>query len=145
MNYGKRKLYTTIAKAHEKVANCRKDFLHKKSRELVNSCDAIVIQDLNMNAMSRSLNFGKSVHSNALGMFTTFLNYKLEAEGKFLLKVDKWFPSAKTCYYCGKINTELKLSYKEWTCKSCGCIIDINYNASQNIRDEGLILLALIS
>jgi len=59
----------------------------------VDSYDAIVIEDLNMKAMSQCLNFGKSVRDNAWGMFTTFLKYKLENEGKLLVKVDKWFPS----------------------------------------------------
>ncbi|SHI05593.1 transposase, IS605 OrfB family, central region [Desulfosporosinus lacus DSM 15449] len=130
---------------HEKVANCRRDFLHKRSRELVDSYDAIVIEDLNMKTMSQCLNLGKSVSDNAWGMFTTFLKYKLENEGKLLVKVDKWFPSSKTCHYCGEINKELELSDKEWTCSACGCTIDRDYNASKNIRDEGLRLLALIA
>ncbi|MDO0825201.1 RNA-guided endonuclease TnpB family protein [Desulfosporosinus nitroreducens] len=142
-NRGKQRI--KVAKVHEKVANCRRDFLHKRSRELVDSYDAIVIEDLNMKTMSQCLNFGKSVNDNAWGMFTTFLKYKLENEGKLLVKVDKWFPSSKACHYCGEINKELELSDKEWTCSSCGCTIDRDYNASKNIRDEGLRLLALIA
>jgi putative transposase len=134
-----------VAKAHEKVANCRKDFLHQRSRELVDSYDAIVIEDLNMKAMSQCLNFGKSVGDNAWGMFTTFLKYKLENEGKLLVKVEKWFPSSKTCHYCGEINKGLELSDREWTCQFSGCTINRDYNASKNIRDEGLRLLALIA
>lgn len=141
----RRKQKLKVAKVHEEVANCRKDFLHKKSRELVNSYDAVIIEDLNMKAMSQCLNFGKSVNDNAWGMFTTFLNYKLENEGKLLVRVDKWFPSSKTCHYCGDINENLQLSDREWTCQSCGCIIDRDYNASKNIRDEGLRLLGLIA
>lgn len=141
----RRKQKLKVAKVHEEVANCRKDFLHKKSRELVNSYDAVVIEDLNMKAMSQCLNFGKSVGDNAWGMFTTFLKYKLENEGKLLVRVDKWFPSSKTCHYCGEINKDLKLSEREWICQSCGCIIDRDYNASKNIRDDGLRLLALIA
>jgi len=134
-----------VAKLHEKVANCRKDFLHKKSRELVNNCDAIAIEDLNMKAMSQCLNFGKSVMDNGWGMFTTFLKYKLEFEGKQLIKVDKWYPSSKTCNNCGEINRELQLSDREWICKSCGSIIDRDYNAAKNIRHEGIRLLKLIA
>jgi len=134
-----------VAKVHEKVANCRKDFLHKKSRELVNGYDAVIIEDLNMQAMSQCLNFGKSVHDNGWGMFTAFLKYKLENEGKLLLKVDKWFPSSKKCNDCGEINKELQLSDREWICKSCGCVIDRDYNAAKNIRDEGLRLLGLVA
>ena len=139
----RRKQKIKVAKVHEKVANCRKDFLHKKSREMVNSYDAIVIEDLNMKSMSQCLNFGKSVGDNAWGMFTTFLKYKLENEGKLLVRVDKWFPSSKTCHYCGEINKGFELSDREWICESCGCAIDRDYNASKNIRDEGFRLLGL--
>jgi len=138
-------LLTVLAKIHEKVANCRKDFLHKKSRELVNGYDAVIIEDLNMQAMSQCLHFGKSVHDNGWGMFTTFLKYKLENDGKLLVNVNKWLPSSKTCHYCGKINKELQLSDREWVCKFCSCMIDRDYNAAMNIRNEGLRLLALIA
>ena len=141
----RRKQRLKVAKIHEKVANCRKDFLHKKSRELVNGYDAVIIEDLNMQAMSQCLHFGKSVHDNGWGMFTTFLKYKLENDGKLLVNVNKWFPSSKTCHYCGEINKELQISDREWVCKFCGCLIDRDYNAAKNIRDEGLRLLALIA
>ena len=141
----RRKQKLKVAKVHEEVANRRKDFLHKKSRELVNSYDAVIIEDLNMKAMGQCLNFGKSVSDNAWGMFTTFLKYKLENEGKLLVRVDQWFPSSKTCHYCGDLNKDLQLSDREWTCQSCGCIIDRDYNAAKNIRDEGLRLLGLIA
>ena len=141
----RRKQKIKVAKVHEKVANCRKDFLHKESRKLVDNYDAVVIEDLSMKAMSRCLSFGKSVHDNAWGMFTTFLKYKVENEGKLLVKVDKWFPSSKKCNECGEINKELQLSDRDWVCRSCGCVIDRDYNAAKNIRDEGLRLLALIA
>jgi len=134
-----------VARIHEKVTNCRKDFLHKKSRELANKYDVIAIEDLNMKAMSQCLNFGKSVMDNGWGMFTTFLRYKLEFEGKKIIKVDKWYPSSKKCNECGEVNKELKLSDKEWICKSCKNIIDRDYNAAKNLREEGIRLLHLMA
>ena len=62
-----------VAKLHEKVSNQRKDFLHKRSRQITNAYDCVCIEDLDMKAMSRSLNLGKSVSDNGWGMFTTFL------------------------------------------------------------------------
>ncbi|MED4345745.1 RNA-guided endonuclease TnpB family protein, partial [Heyndrickxia coagulans] len=62
-----------VAKLHEKVANQRMNFLHHKSKELASNFDAVVIEDLNMKGMSQALHFGKSVHDNGWGMFTTFL------------------------------------------------------------------------
>ena len=90
-----------VAKLHEKVANQRMNFLHHKSKELVSSFDAVVIEDLNMKGMSQALHFGKSAHDNGWGMFTTFLRYKLKEQGKQLVKIDKWFPSTKKCSCCG--------------------------------------------
>ena len=80
-----------MAKLHEKVSNQRKDFLHKQSRQIANAYDCICIEDLDMKVLSRSLNFGKSVSDNGWGMFTTFLRYKLEEQGKKLVKVDRFF------------------------------------------------------
>ena len=134
-----------VAKLYQKVANQRKDFLHKNSRKLVNQYDAIIIEDLNMKEMSQTLHLGKSVFDNGWGMFTIFLKYKLEDEGKKLIKIDKWFPSSKKCNVCGKINNELQLSDREWVCKECGSLIDRDYNAAKNIRDEGIKLLELVS
>jgi putative transposase len=132
-----------FVKIHEKVANCRKDFLHKKTRELTNQYDAIVTEDLNMQNMSQCLNLGKSVSDNSWGMFTTFLKYKLEDQGKQLIKIDKWFPSSKKCNECGELNQNLQLSDREWVCKSCGSVIDRDYNAAKNIRDEGIRMLKI--
>ena len=127
-----------VARLHEKVANQRKDFLHKLSKELVNKYDLICIEDLNMKAMSQTLNLGKSIADNSWGMFTTMLNYKLQQQGKQLIKVSKWYPSSKTCHECGYIKKDLTLADREWICPSCGNIIDRDYNAAMNIRDEGI-------
>jgi putative transposase len=131
-----------VAKIHEHVANQRKDFLHKKSRELVDEFDAVCIEDLNMKAMSQCLNFGKSVYDNGWGMFAVFLSYKLALEGKQLTKIDKWFPSSKLCSRCGILKDDLKLSDRTYKCKECGLIIDRDYNASLNIKRVGITQLA---
>ena len=128
-----------LAKVHEKVANCRKDFLHKLSRKLANTYDCICIEDLNMKVMSQALNFGKSVCDNGWGMFTTFLKYKLEDMGKRLIKVDRFFASSKTCSGCGYKNEEVKnLAVRSWTCPNCGMYHDRDTNAAINIRNEGI-------
>ncbi|WP_149094546.1 RNA-guided endonuclease TnpB family protein [Paenibacillus terrae] len=129
-----------VAKIHEKITNQRKDFLHKESHKLAKRYDGVVIEDLNMKGMSQALNFGKSVADNAWGMFTTFLQYKLEEQGKKLIKIDKWFPSSKTCSCCGKVKESLSLSERIFHCE-CGFVSDRDGNASINIRNEGLRLL----
>ena len=126
-----------VAKLHEKVSNSRKDFLHKQSRKIANSYDLVCIENLNMKAMQKALNFAKSVSDNAWGMFTTFLEYKLKEQGKQLIKVDKWFPSSKTCSVCGAKKDELALSQRVYIC-DCGNILDRDINAAINIKNEGL-------
>ncbi len=71
-----------VAKLHEKVAHQRKNFLHHKSKELATNFDVVVIEDLHMKGMSRAPRFGKSVAGNGWRMFTTFLAYKLQEQGK---------------------------------------------------------------
>lgn len=124
-----------VAKLHEKVKNQRQDFLHKLSRQIANECDVVCIED--MNKINVTLNFGKSVADNAYGKFVGYMTYKLEEEGKKLIKIDKWFPSSKTCSNCGRIKEELLLSERIYSCE-CGYTEDRDINASINIRDEGL-------
>lgn len=131
-----------VAKMHEKVANQRKDFLHKQSRQIANTYDCVCVEDLNMKAMAQTLNFGKSVSDNGWGMFTTFLQYKLADMGKRLVKVDKFFASSQICSCCGYKNTETKnLSIRAWDCPECGNHHDRDVNAAINIRNEGMRLV----
>ena len=119
-----------------------KDFLHKQSRQITNAYDCVCIEDLDMKAMSRSLNFGKSVSDNGWGMFTTFLKYKLEEQGKKLVKVDRFFASSQTCSVCGYKNAKTKnLAVREWDCPQCGTHHDRDVNAAINIRNEGMRLV----
>lgn len=129
-----------VAGLHEKVANQRKDFLHKLSRKITNSYDAVCIEDLNMQGLSKALNFGKSVHDNGWGIFTTYLSYKLDEQGKRLIKIDKWYPSSKTCSNCGEVKKELTLSERIYSC-TCGLELDRDINAAINIKREGLLLV----
>jgi putative transposase len=131
-NWYKQKI--KIAIIYEKIANQRKDFLHKLSRQITNAYDIICVEDLNMQNMSQSLNFGKSVMDCGWGMFKNFLDYK----AKKLIKIDKWFPSTKLCHVCNYKNDNLKLSDRIWECPNCHTIHDRDLNAAINIKNEGL-------
>ena len=130
-----------VAQIHEKVTNQRKDFLHKQSRQITNAVDAVCIEDLNMKGMSQALNFGKSVSDTAFGTFVRMLDYKLKEQGKQLIKIDKWYPSSKLCSSCGEAKKTLDLSERTYHCEACGAVINRDYNASINIRREGMRLL----
>ena len=137
-NYQKQKV--KIAIIHEHITNQRKDWLHKLSHTLARDYDYICVEDLNMQNMSQSLRLGKSTLDNGFGMFRTFLQYKLEEQGKRLIKIDKWFPSTKMCRFCGTVNKSIKLSDRIWTC-TCGKTLNRDENAAINILNVGLSMI----
>lgn len=138
-NYEKQRVL--VSKLQEKVANKRKDFCHKLSREIANSYDVVCVEDINLRNMAQSLKFGKATKDNGFGMFRTFLKYKLEQEGKYFIVIDKWYPSTKTCHNCGGYNKDVVLGQDTWVCPHCGAVIARDPNAALNIRDEGYRLL----
>ena len=125
-----------VARLYQKVRNQRRDFLHKLSFRLAENYDLIAIEDLDMHAMSQALNFSKSVSDNGWGMFTAMLSYKMDERGKSLVKVDKWFPSTKTCHRCGSIKP-MPIGEDTYICPECGMVFDRDHNAAINILNEG--------
>lgn len=138
-NYKKQKL--VVAKVHEKISSARFDFIHKLSTQLANTYDYICIEDISMKNLSQTLNLGKSTMDNSFGMFRDILNYKLYNRGKKLIKIDKWFPSSKTCNDCGYVNKELKLTDRDWICPNCGTYHERDINAAKNILEVGLSMI----
>ena len=124
-----------VARCHEKIRNQRRDHLHKLSRKIADSYDAVAVEDIDMKAMSQCLHFGKSVQDNGYGLFREMLDYKLAWQGKKMVKVDRFFPSSKKCCKCGRIKKELKLSERVYHCE-CGNEMDRDRNAAINIREE---------
>lgn len=139
-NYQKQK--RRVALAHEKVRNQRKDWQHKESRKLADKWDIVCVEDINYKGMSGSLRLGKATQDNGFGQFRTFLAYKLAAQGKKLITIDKWFPSSKLCRHCGYINDGLTLSDRVWVCPSCRETILRDENAAINIRNAGVAQIA---
>ena len=140
MQYGSKNYWEQkhrIGKLHEKARNRRKDFLHKLSCNVSSSFDAVIVEDINLQHMSKSMNFGKAVYDNGYGMLREMLLYKLNEQGKVLVKVDKFFPSSKRCSHCHEVNHELKLEDRQWTCPSCGTHHDRDKNSCKNLLDEG--------
>ena len=132
-----------VARIHTHIAHQRKDYLHKESRKITNFYDIVCIEDLDLKMMSGEHHFGKSVHDNGWRMFTDFLQYKLEREGKKLVRIDRWYPSSRTCSCCGKIKHDLKLEDRVYLC-SCGNRMDRDENAAVNICREGLRMSGII-
>ena len=135
-NYIRQRL--KAARLHSKTKNQRNDFLHKLSYALIHRYDIICIEDLDMKAMSQGLHLGKSVHDAGWSKFTRMLDYKAAKWGKIIIRVDKYYPSSKTCRHCGNVNHKLKLSDRLYVCPECGFLIDRDWQAAINIRNEGL-------
>ena len=132
-----------INKIHRHIVNQRLDNLHKISTEIANQYDVVCVESLNMCSMSnKGFGNGKATLDNGYGMFLNMLEYKLADRGKYLVKVDKWFPSSQTCHHCGALHPEMKnLSIRVMDC-DCGYHIDRDQNAALNILTEGLRLLS---
>lgn len=135
-NYQRQRI--KVARMFEKVANCRNDWQHKESTRLADKYDLIAVEDINMQGMARGLHLAKATTDNGFGQFRTMIAYKLAERGKKLVTIDKWFPSSKTCRFCGYVNADLKLGQGEWTCPSCGAHLMRDHNAAINIKVQGL-------
>ena len=124
------------AKEYAKIKNRRTDYLHKLSTEMAEKYDFICIESLNLIETSQKFKLGKRTLDNAFRTFVDMLEYKLEERGKKLLKVDKYFPSSKTCSCCGSINDYLTIDDKKWKCTICNTEHDRDINAANNIRNK---------
>jgi len=142
-NYQKQKI--KVAKVYERITNCRKDFLHKLSFNLIKNHDVIAIEDLNVKGMVKNKKLAKAISDSSWSAFTTMLAYKADWYGKTLVKIDRWYPSSKTCSGCAHVLTkaELPLQVRSWNCPSCLQKHDRDINASINILNEGLRLATI--
>ena len=146
------KIKKTISTLHKKISNKRENFLHNESRKLVNEYDLICMEDLNVKGMTKSSKgtiekpgkkvkqksgLNRSLNDVSLGSFMNMIDYKAKFDGKHTVKIDRFYPSSKTCNCCGTINEDLKLSDRTWTCNGCGTELDRDYNAALNIKEEG--------
>ena len=129
----RRKARILVARQHEKVANRRADFQHKLSRQLVDTHGHIGIEDLHVKGMVRNHRLAKSIVDAGWGEFVRQLEYKGEWYGCRIVKVDRWFPSSRTCGDCGEVNADLQLKDRRWVCAECGATHDRDKNAARNI------------
>jgi putative transposase len=127
-----------VARAHRKVRASRADFLHKASVNLVHGHDVIVIEDLAVRNMVRNRSLAKAISDCGWGEFRRQLGYKCERYGRYLIVIDRWYPSSKTCSACGHLLASLSLGTRHWTCPGCGTRHDRDVNAAKNILAAGL-------
>ena len=130
-----------VARIHEKVANCRHDFLHKTSTTIVDENQAVILEKLNVKGMTKNRRLAKQVQDLGLGEFSRLVAYKCAWRGKHFVEIDQWCLSSKTCFECCSVNKDLTLSDRTWVCFNCGTILNRDLNAAKNIRREGINLI----
>ena len=127
-----------VSKLHKKVKNQRNDYQHKVSRELVNKYNIICLETLKVKNMVKNKRLAKSISDVSWNSFVSKLEYKVTENQGYLVKIDRFYPSSKTCSNCGCIKESLKLSERTYHCNECGFEIDRDLNASINILNVGL-------
>lgn len=137
-NKQKRKL----ALVHEQITNIRKDYLHKISTEIVKNHDIISVEDLAVKNIMKNHCLAQAMSDVSLGAFYTMLEYKANWNDRQFVKIDRFFPSSKTCSNCGWIKQDLTLAIREWSCESCGEVHDRDINAAKNILKQGINILS---
>jgi putative transposase len=137
----RQKAQRRLARIHTRVAQQRRDFLHKLSSRLVSEFDIICVEDLSVKGLGRT-NLAKSVHDAGWGLFGHMLTYKAIWQRKRLVVIDRWFPSSKLCAACQSVVPTLALAERTWRCPTCHTEHDRDLNAACNLRNEGLRILA---
>ena len=134
----KEKARIKLAKFNEKLNNKKEFYLHHVANQLLNENQVIVIEDLKVKNMMKNHNLARSIQELSISKFISILEYKAKEQNKFIIKVDRFFPSSKLCNVCGYKNKTLKLKDREWLCPECNTFHDRDLNAAINIKKEGL-------
>ena len=131
------KIRIKIAKELEHLTNQRLDYIHNAVNSLLRAYDYVFMEDLNVQGMLKNHNLAKAIQDIGFYTFKNILKNKAMLNDKFVIEVDRWFASSKTCHKCGYVYKNLTLSEREWTCPICGEHLDRDLNAAMNILMEG--------
>lgn len=143
-NYEKARI--KLAREYEKIANIRKDYLHKISHKIVSENQAIFSEYLNVKGLMKNHRQAKSIGDASWYEFTRQLEYKSAWNGRVYHKVDRFFPSSQLCSSCGfKYEAVKTENLREWRCPNCGAYHDRDINAAVNILNRGSQDLGLLT
>ncbi|WP_255205072.1 transposase [Actinomadura sp. BRA 177] len=131
-----------VARIHARIADRRRDFLHKLSTRLVRENQTVVIEDLSVRNLVANHSLARAISDAAWRDLRTMLEYKADWYGRELVVIDRWFPSSRTCSQCGTITAKLPLGVREWNCDGCGAQHDRDVNAARNVLAAGLAVSA---
>ncbi|MFH0174649.1 RNA-guided endonuclease InsQ/TnpB family protein [Streptomyces cacaoi] len=126
------------ARVHARIADRRRDMLHKLTTRLVRENQTLVIEDLTVRGMVRNRSLARAISDAAWADFRSMLEYKAAWYGREVIAVDRFFPSSKLCSHCGALAERMPLNVRAWTCDGCGTTHDRDVNAAKNLLAVGL-------
>ncbi|MFB9965841.1 RNA-guided endonuclease InsQ/TnpB family protein [Sinosporangium siamense] len=133
----RRKARVKVAKVHARIADRRRDFLHKVTTRLVHENQVIAVEDLAVRNMVRNRSLARAVSDASWRELRSMLEYKCAWYGRELVVAGRWFPSSKLCSVCGVLRQSMPLDVRSWEC-ACGVRHDRDVNAAVNILAAGL-------
>ncbi|WP_381798524.1 RNA-guided endonuclease InsQ/TnpB family protein [Streptomyces niveus] len=126
------------ARVHARIADRRRDHLHKLTTRLVRENQTLVIEDLTVRNMVKNRKLARAISDAAWAQFRSMLAYKAAWYGREVIAVDRFFPSSKLCSHCGAIQAKMPLNVRTWTCGRCGTVHDRDVNSANNLLAAGL-------
>ncbi|MDO0914945.1 RNA-guided endonuclease TnpB family protein [Streptomyces sp. DT2A-34] len=130
-----------VARIHARIADRRRDTLHKLTTRLVRENQTIVIEDLTVRNLLKNGKLARAISDAAWSDFRSMLEYKAQWYGREVIAVDRWFPSSKLCSNCGRLQDTMPPHVRTWTC-DCGTTHDRDENAAKNLLAAGLAVSA---
>ncbi|MFC0040493.1 RNA-guided endonuclease InsQ/TnpB family protein [Actinomadura rayongensis] len=127
-----------VARIYARIADRRRDHLHKISTRLVRENQTLVIEDLAVRNMIKNRSLARTISDAGWSEFRNMLEYKASWHGRELVVADRWFPSSKLCSGCGAKRDTMPLNVGAWTCRTCGARHDRDVNAAKNLLAVGL-------
>ncbi|MFF4053267.1 RNA-guided endonuclease InsQ/TnpB family protein [Streptomyces chartreusis] len=134
----RRKARKKVAKIHARIADRRRDVLHKLTTRLVRENQTLVIENLTVCNILKNRSLARAISDAAWGEFRRMLEYKADWYGREVIAVDRFFPSSKLCSHCGSLAEAMSLNVRTWTCDNCGTTHDRDENAAKNLLAAGL-------
>ncbi len=134
-----------LSRTHYEIASLRLDWLHKLTTEIATTTGIVAIEDLHVKGLMRNRCLSRAFSDASVGKLLDLLENKVAAQGRMLIRVDRFFPSSQLCHCCGARKTDLTLAERVFVCPNpdCGYVGDRDENASRNIILEALRLFGL--
>lgn len=131
-----------MAREHARIADRRRDFLHKLTTRLVRENQTIVVEGLSVSNLLGNHSLARAISDAAWSELRAMLKYKCAWYGREFVVVDRWLSTTKTCNGCGSLREPLPLAVRRWTCPDCGALHDRDVNAARNVLAAGLAVTA---